>query len=135
MSKFCFPYTTQKPKAPPQEVKRPYIFMELQAENGEWFKVNPLADTGADVTAFPRGVCEILGKKVEKGKRVDLVSATGAKLPLYLHEVKVRLGSKEFTMSVGFTTIHTFPHLLGRKGVLDHFNIKFSKDDVWFIEE
>ncbi len=109
--------------------------MEFQSESGEWFKVNPLADTGADVTAFPRGVCEILGKKLEEGKRVDLVSATGAKLPLYLHEVKARLGSKEFIMTVGFTTTHTFPHLLGRKDILDNFTIKFAKDDVWFLEE
>lgn len=134
MSKVCFPYT-QKPNAEPEEAKRPYVLLELQSENDEWFKVNTLADTGADITSFPRGICDILGKELEKGKKVILISATGTKLSLYLHEVKARLGSKEFTMTVGFTETHTFPHLLGRKDLLDHFSIKFAKDDVWFVEE
>jgi len=109
--------------------------MEIQAEDGEWFKVNPLADTGADITVFPRGVCDILGKRLKEGKKLELISATHTKLPLYVHKVKVRLASKEFDMDIGFTETHTFPHLLGRKHVLDHFSVKFAKDDIWFLEE
>lgn len=133
MSGVCFPYT-QQPKAEPEEAKRPYVLLELQSFKGEWFKVNALADSGADITSFPRGVCRILGKSLYKGKKVTLISATGTKLPLYLHEVKARLGSKEFTMTAGFAETDTFPYLLGRKDVLDHFNIKFSSKHVWFEE-
>ncbi|MGI0015077.1 MAG: hypothetical protein ACREBU_16810, partial [Nitrososphaera sp.] len=64
----CFPYA-RKPGSAAEAPKRPYVLMELQAENGDWFKVNPLADTGADITAFPKGVCQILGKKLESGRR------------------------------------------------------------------
>lgn len=134
MSGVCFPYT-QQPHAEPKEAKRPYVLLELQSLKGEWFKVNTLADSGADITSFPRGVARILGKDVSKGKKVKLVSATGTSLPLYLHEVKARLGSKEFIMTVGFAETDTFPYLLGRQDVLDIFNIKFSKDDVWFEEQ
>ncbi len=109
--------------------------MELQAQNGEWFKVNPLADTGADITVFPRGVCEILGKNLRDGKRLELVSATHHRLPLFIHKVTARLGPKQFEMDIGFTESHTFPHLLGRKDILDLFNINFAKDEVWFLEE
>lgn len=89
MSEVCFPYT-QQPKAEPSEAKRPYVLLELQSSKGEWFKVNALADSGADITSFPRGVSRILGKPLKAGKKVTLVSATGTKLPLYLHEVMVR---------------------------------------------
>jgi hypothetical protein len=134
LSKVCFPYTLQ-PKAEPSETKRPYVILELQSVKGEWFKVNALADSGADITSFPRGVSRILGKNFRKGKRVTLVSATGTKLALYLREIKARLGGREFIMTVGFAETDLFPYLLGRKDVLDHFNIKFAKNEVWFLGE
>lgn len=93
-----------------------------------------LADSGADVTSLPRGVCEILGKDLYKGEKVEFVSATNTVHVLYLHKVKARLGSKEFLMTVGFAEAHKHPHLLGRRDLLDHFSVKFSKDDIWFEE-
>ena len=134
MSEHCFRYA-QQPKAEPSEVKRPYVLLELQSLQGEWFKVNALADTGADITCFPRGVSRLLGMQLKARKKMTLVSATGQKLPLYLHQVNVRFGSKESIMTVGFAETDIFPYLLGRKDVLDHFSMKFGKDDIWFLTE
>lgn len=133
MNHVCFKFV-QRPGAPVGEITRPYAVVELQSETGAWFKDFMLADTGADVTSLPRGVCEILGKDLYKGERVEFISATNTVHVLYLHKVKARLGSNEFLMTVGFAETHTHPHLLGRRDLLDHFNMKFSKDDIWFEE-
>ncbi|MBE3120950.1 MAG: hypothetical protein IMZ43_10360 [Thermoplasmata archaeon] len=42
-------------------VKRPLISLDVRSEGGEWFSLRDvLADTGADVSIFPRDIGELV---------------------------------------------------------------------------
>ena len=84
--------------------------MYLKTKEGEWFKVSPYADSGADITILPKSVCEILGLRLQDGQE-SVVTGVG-----------------------GFAKREDIPYLLGRTDILNHFNILFKKDKVVFIQ-
>ena len=53
---------------------------------------------------------------------------------VYLHELEMRIGDKNLNVRVGFAASERMPYLLERLDVLDHFDIRFEKHRVCFIE-
>jgi hypothetical protein len=46
----------------------------------------------------------------------------------------MRIGEASLSVRVGFAASERMPYLLGRIDVLDHFDIRFEKNRVCFIE-
>ncbi len=130
---YTFPYKKEFSKLL-GEIYRPVVEVHLRSKEGEWFKVFPYADSGADITLSPRSVCKILGLNLKDGKRSSIAGIGGRSLAVYLHKIKMRIGDKEIVVRVGFTQRENVPYLLGRLDILDHFNICFEEDRVRFVE-
>jgi len=113
---------------------RAVIEMYLKTKEGEWFKVSPYADSGADITILPKSVCEILGLRLQDGQESVVTGVGGEEIKIFIHKIAVRIGDEEFEVRVGFAKREDIPYLLGRTDILNHFNILFKKDKVVFIQ-
>lgn len=134
MTEYCFPYREEVSRVF-GPIGRPVIEAYLKAADGNWFKVFPYADSGADFSLFPRSVAKILGLKLKAGQRSFIQGVGGKRLVIYLHRVELRIGAKELTLRAGFAFSDRVPYLLGRIDVLDHFDIRFELNRVCFVEK
>lgn len=127
-----------------KKVERPKPLLPLHtpsipatlAGKGETLDVVALVDSGADITALPKGIAEILGLDLS-GEREDVIGI-GGKVPAvnstcniiikgrgkhetysFLLHVKVILEEKE----------DNFPVLLGRKDFFENFDITFKEKE------
>ncbi len=133
MREYCFPYR-EEPSKTFTRIARPVVEVFLREETDEWFKVFPYADSGADFSLFPKGICKLLGLQLKMGQRSLIQGVGGKPTVVYLHRVEMRIGEKSFSARVGFTASERMPYLLGRLDVLEHFDIRFEKDRVCFTE-
>lgn len=97
-------------------------------------KVFPYADSGADFSLFPKGICKLLGLQLKAGQRSSIQGVGGKPIIVYLHRVEMRIGEKSFGARVGFAASERMPYLLGRLDVLEYFDIRFERDRVCFVE-
>lgn len=116
-------------------ISRPVVEVYLKTKEAEWFKISPYADSGADITIFPRSVCEILGLKMEDGQQGTITGVSGEEISIYIHRIVVRIGDEEIEIRAGFAEREDIPYLLGRTDILKHFNILFKEDKVVFIKK
>ena len=133
MREYSFPYR-EEPSKVFGRVARPVVEVSLREQSGAWVKVFPYADSGADFSLFPKGICKLLGLQLKAGRRSFIRGVGGKPTVVYLHKVEMRIGEKSFNARVGFAVSERMPYLLGRLDVLEHFEIRFDKDKVCFIE-
>jgi len=133
MREYCFPYR-EEPSGAFGRIPRPIVEVFLRVQTGEWLKVFPYADSGADFSLFPKGICKLLGLKLKAGQRNLIQGVSGKPMIVYLHTVEMRIGEMTLSARVGFAASERMPYLLGRLDVLNHFDIRFEKDRVCFIE-
>ena len=133
MREYSFPYR-EEPSRVFGRVARPIVEVSLRKQSDEWFKVFPYADSGADFSLFPKGICKLLGLKLKAGRRSLIQGVGGKAAAVYLHTVHMRIGETSFEARVGFSASERVPYLLGRLDVLVHFDIRFERDKVCFIE-
>ena len=133
MREYTFPYREEPSKAFGR-IARPVIEVSLRQQSGAWVKVFPYADSGADFSLFPRGICKLLGLELKAGRRSMIQGVGGKAAAVYLHRVHMRIGETSFEARVGFSAGERVPYLLGRLDVLVRFDIRFERDRVCFIE-
>lgn len=133
MTEYCFPYEPEPSRAF-GSVPRPIIEAYLRTQAGGWFRVTPYADSGADFSVMPKSVCKVLGLKLKAGQRALIGGISGRPQVVYIHQVQMRIGAREFTARVGFAFNERLPYLLGRMDVLEHFDIRFELGRVCFAE-
>ena len=73
-----------------------------------------------------------LVESVKTGLYVPIVTFSGS--PIYIHQVVMKIGDREFNARVGFAMRESIPYLLGRIDLLDHFDIRFEGNRVCFVE-
>jgi hypothetical protein len=92
-------------------------------------------DTGATYSVFHWDFGEELKIDIEKGDKIDLTVGDGGIIPVYLHDLKIKIDSLEFKGRVGFSDrLGTGINIIGRDGVLDKFNVCFdgpNKQIIW----
>ncbi|MDI6859999.1 MAG: hypothetical protein QMC85_05850 [Methanocellales archaeon] len=130
--KHYFPYK-REPSKIFGEISRPVVEAYLETRDGDWFQVSPYADSGADVTLFPRSICEILGLKLKEGEKSSITGVSGEEIKIFIHKIKIRIGDEGLEIPAAFAEREDIPYLLGRAGILDYFDIWFEKDRVCFI--
>jgi hypothetical protein len=133
MREYCFPYREELSETFGR-ISRPAVEIFLRARTGPWFRVFAYADSGADFSLFPKGVCKLLGLELNAGERSLIQGVSGKPGVVYLHKVEMRIGEASLSVRVGFAASERMPYLLGRIDVLDHFDIRFEKNRVCFIE-
>jgi hypothetical protein len=133
MREYCFPYREEISEAFGR-IPRPAVEVFLKAQTGQWFRVFAYADSGADFSLFPKGICKLLGLELKAGQRSLIQGVSGKPGVVYLHSVEMRIGETNLSVRVGFASSERMPYLLGRLDVLDHFDIRFEKNRVCFTE-
>jgi|SRR3972149_551103 len=116
------------------EVKTPSILITLSEK--EKFETLDLLDSGADISAMPLSLAEILGLEMPK----EIHSAYGIGGKVKAVETKVTItaekGHEKYTFRIPIKIIlgnYDFPVLLGRAGFFDKFVISFdqSKEKIF----
>ena len=134
MKEYCFPYR-KEPSRVFGLIDRPVVDVYLKTEEGDWFKVFLYVDSGADFTLFPKSVCKILGLKLKTGQRSCIGGVGGKPLVIYIHQVVMKIGDREFNARVRFAMREIIPYLLGRIDLLDYFDMRFEGSRVCFVEQ
>jgi hypothetical protein len=57
-------------------IYRPFVEIYLKIKESQWFRVSTYADSGADITIFPKSVSDILGLKLQNGQE-NIVTGVG----------------------------------------------------------
>jgi len=114
----------------------PIIEVELSYKTN---KVRTLAyaDTGATYSVFHSDFGEELGLDIHKGKRLDITIGDGGIIPVYLHDLSLRIDELKIKASIGFSSkLGTGINIIGRDGIIDEFMVCFNgrtKEVIWHI--
>lgn len=110
-------------------IKRPFVEIEIYSlRSGEWISFEKvLADTGADICLLPRFMGELLVEDITHGmyKKIRGV-VPNTYLYGYIHELKIKIGEKEFVAPVFIADAEDITPILGRGKALDLFKAKFD---------
>ncbi len=97
---------------------------------GEWIEFNAYVDSGAGYSVFHCDVAEILGIELESGKKSYVTVGDGSQIIVYIHEIKVKVGSEVFVATIGFSRrLGIGFNIIGQKDVFEKFKICFDKTD------
>jgi hypothetical protein len=114
-------------------ILRPLVRLEAYSEvGGDWLVLeNVLADTGADISVLPSSMGEALVFDVKSPRKPHIKGiAPQARVRVYIHKLRFRLNSKEWSLPVAIADTDNVPPILGRVNGLDLFNANFKKGRV-----
>lgn len=118
--------TVKRPDGTP--VKTPSIPIILKGK--ENFETVALLDSGADISAIPKNVAEILGLKLD-GKRTPAYGIGGKVNSIETKmNIVVEKGHEHYLFEIPVKAIlddYDFPILLGRAGFFNKFKITFDE--------
>lgn len=113
------------------EINNPLIVIQVLTQQG-YQRFIFLIDSGADCTMVPRYMARLVG--INLGSQPDTlirgVEATRRGLRAHKGELKVRLGSEEFSLRCLITESDNTPLVLGRLDFFSKFNVTFAKEEV-----
>ena len=111
------------------KVKRPLLELDVYSEREKaWLPLyKVLADTGADISILPRYIGKLVVADILEGRRINIRGVVPhSKIVCYIHALKLRVGSKEFTLPVAIAESDNVPIVLGRVKGLDIFKCIFD---------
>lgn len=110
-------------------IYRPYAKIEVSSDKtDEWVPIESVIDTGADYTLLPRRYAPLLGIDLMADCLPETTLGVGGSETIYLYKkgAKVRLGSWEGNVPLGFLERDDIPTLLGRLECLEIFELTFK---------
>ena len=127
-------------------IKLPYLFwrgnycpiIEIEVINEDkQIRTIAYVDTGATYSVFHSDFGEELGLSLHAGERVDITVGDGGIIPVYLHDLKIRIENLEIAGKIGFSDrLGTGVNILGRKKLLDEYMICFdgkNQEIIWHV--
>ncbi|MBI2017889.1 hypothetical protein HYS92_02455 [Candidatus Daviesbacteria bacterium] len=76
-----------------------------------------LIDSGADICIFNAQVTEVLGINLLKGIKLQVSGIVGFPENIYIHTLRIKIGSKNYKIDVGFMEMsNTSYGVVGQKG-------------------
>ena len=114
------------------QVKRPRIEMQIfSKKKNRWILVEEvLADTGADFCMLPRYLGGFFVEELTSGKYAEIKGIVpGARLIAYIHDLKIKLGGKEFDTPIAIADSDDVPSIFGRVNGLDLFDANFLQGE------
>ena len=87
-------------------------------------------DSGAAYSILRAQIAEGIGFDYRKGERIYAQVGDGSFIPVYLHDLEIQLGAKQFIGKVGFSEkLGVGFNLLGRMSIFDRFKICFMENE------
>lgn len=108
------------------KIKRPVADVSLRTKRNSWIEFHPYIDSGADLTMIPLSLGQLLGFEIDQSK-IQQIGGIRGSVPVIHTEAAMRIGNKDFIVSVAWALIEDVPPLLGRKNVFDVFKITFEQ--------
>ncbi|MBU0694193.1 MAG: hypothetical protein KKC11_05935 [Candidatus Omnitrophica bacterium] len=95
----------------------------------KWSILDAYVDTGAFYSIFCIQDAEFLGINYQKGKQSFATVGDGSLIPVYFHNLPIKIGNISFKATLGFSPrLGVGFNLLGRKDIFERFVVIF--DDV-----
>ena len=95
-----------------------------------WVKFRAFVDSGAGYSVFQSEMAEILGLKLEDGKREGITVGDGTQIEVYKHNVKVDVANQEFEATIGFSRqLGIGFNIIGRLSIFEKFKICFDEPE------
>jgi len=115
----------------------PVAEVGLKDKRGEWLSLFLIIDSGATISALPKGDALTLGIDVEKGETQVISGIGGEILSGWQHHIKVRLKNIKVDLPVIFLDQEIAPRVLGRAGIFERFILVFEekRKRVGFIKK
>ena len=104
------------------------IFKHAGIEVPQWVYV----DSGADMTLIPKSMGDLLGFKINEDKITEVKGVGERVIPVVIKKAKIQIGEKEIEIHLAWSLVEEVPMLLGRKDLLDHFEILLKNDKTIF---
>lgn len=111
-------------------MRRPLVSLDLYSPvKKQWVPVtNLLADTGADLSIFPRAIGELLLGDIQRGRSLTIRGIVpGALLKGYLHRLSCKFNGRPFRLLVAIADSEDVTAVLGRVDGLDRLIATFLK--------
>ena len=100
----------------------PIVPIELKGK--EWISYDAYVDSGASYSLFHADTAKDLNIKLESGKEDYISMADRSKIKIYLHKIKVKIATEEFTATIGFSTqLGIGFNIIGRLDIFNKFKI------------
>lgn len=104
----------------------PIVPLEIQTKDGEWIEFHAYIDSGAGYSVFHSDHAEILGLKLEHGRKIFFTVGDGAQISAYVHKVDVNFAGKKFQAQIAFSSnLGVGTNLLGLVSFFDEFSFCF----------
>lgn len=111
-----FPYIGSEPIVP----------LDIQTQKGEWHRFHAYIDSGAGFSVFHGDYIQVLGLKLEEGRKIFFTVGNGAQIPAYVHKVDVEFAGKKFQAQIAFSSsLGVGTNLLGLVSFFDEFSFCF----------
>ena len=109
------------------DVHVPFAHVQVRSSDGRFQSFALQVDSGAVVSLFRRSVADLLGIKLEEGRRIKLASVGGGETVAYVHELQMRFPNwQPWAVPFAIAETETVPNLLGRLGVFDRLQVCFD---------
>jgi len=107
----------------------PLITVGVRLEE-KWYPVEVYVDSGAAYSILRAQIAEGVGFDYRKGEVIFAQVGDGSFIPVYLHDIEIQLGVKQFVGKVGFSEkLGVGFNLLGRMSIFEQFTICFMEND------
>lgn len=117
----------QRPTKNFGDVWTPFAYLELRRSDGKYESFAVQVDSGAVISLLRASVANLLGLRLQEGRRVELGSVGGNSVTAYVHDISSRFGSDiELTVPYAIAESENVPNLLGRHGIFDTLQIDFD---------
>lgn len=103
----------------------PVIPFEIKGDT--WHELWGFVDSGATYTTLHAEEADRLGIKMFDGERIMVTVGDGGAIPVYLHEIPVRIGAHTFSACIGFSDrLGVDLNIIGRKAFFEEFIVCFD---------
>lgn len=115
----------------------PVAEVGFKNRRGEELSLFLIIDSGATISALPKGDADVFGIDVKNGEPIVISGIGNEKLSGWQHNISVRLKDTIVQLPVVFLDDEASPRILGRDGVFERFILIFEekKKITAFIEE
>lgn len=130
-----FKYKLIERPEPLKPIRSPSVPITLAGPKDS-IDVVALVDSGADTSAIPRGIAEILGLDLS-GERENIIGI-GGKSPAVktLARITIQRGHERYSFPLKVYVLleaEDFPILVGRQGFFENFDVTFRENDKKLI--
>lgn len=102
------------------------IPVSLLMANGVSVDIEPVLDTGAEVSLLSRAIAQNLGIRIEDGEPLDLMVVSGHTATAYPHDVDLDFLGRRLTIRVAIIPEWKTGNFLGMRGFLDQMPVAIN---------